>query len=156
MPKHIHNYGKDSEMLQAIQYTRYLPVTIPQKLQWLAGRGFTMCESQYHKTLAFLRNNTVNRLNYIAYQEFADEYLMAIDRAKEDLAKVNRMMTHPEITPNQFIALDHLKIIREKWLMELYDADTLVAHTMEKIHEGQLSKIKSGEPIEMSQPTDGR
>lgn len=137
----IQGYGKNTELLHAVNYSRFLPGTREQKLQWLEGRGFCMSMSKYDKIVNFLKYQTKNRLDYIANTEFADEFLQQIDRAKETIAESYAKMRNPRISDTAYAKVSMACLEWEKHLTKLYDADAVVAHIMEKINAIKLVDI---------------
>ena len=125
-------WGKGTEVLTAVQDCRIRRLTTKEALSRLESLGFHMSEAKFRRIKSYIRNSTKDRLNFIAYEEYAVSHIEAIDTLKT----INNRLW--EIVKEKKGSKEELKVLELipnniKTLVELYDSNPVVASISEKL-----------------------
>ena len=125
-------WGKGTETLNAVQDSVIRRLTTNESLQFLESKGFKMSESKLRRIKRHIRESTQDRLDFIAYQEYAVSHIEAIDTIRS----VNNRLW--EISKEKKGSKEELKALELipnniKILVELYDSNPIVASISEKL-----------------------
>jgi len=99
-----------------------------------------MSESKFKRIKAHLKNSTKDRLNFIAYEEFASQHVEAIDTLK---MQNNELMIVQSQTTNPHVKVRCAEVIRENLRLpaELYDANPFVGNLVDKLNTVHTTQI---------------
>lgn len=127
-------WGKGTETLNAVQDCMIRRLTTEEALVFLESKGHKMSESKFRRIKRHIRESTQDRLNFIAYQEYAASHIEAIDTIRS----VNNRLW--EISKGKKVSREELKALElipnnVKILEELYDSNPIVSSLFEKIKE---------------------
>ena len=125
-------WGKGADVLSAVQDCIIRRLTTKEALSRLESMGFSMSESKFRRIKAHIRNSTQDRLNFIAYKEYAQSHIENIDSVR---AVNNRLW---EIVNEKKGSRDEIRCLELipqniKVLEELYDSNPIVASISEKL-----------------------
>ena len=130
----VKGWGKNTDVLNAVQDCIIRRLSTVESLQYLEAKGHKMSESKLRRIKRYLRESTNDRLNYIAYHEYAQSHIDAIDTIKS----INTRLW--EITQEKKGEKEELKALElipqnVKILEELYDGNPVVATLASKLAE---------------------
>jgi len=125
-------WGKGTEILNAVQDSVIRRLSTEESLEFLESKGFKMSEAKFRRIKRHIRESTNDRLDYIAYYEYAASHIDAIDTIKS----VNTRLW--EISKEQRGSKEELKALELiphniKILEELYDSNPIVASLSSKL-----------------------
>ena len=128
------SWERNTDLLNAVQDCVIRRLSTIESLQFLQSKGFVMSESKLRRIKRFLRESTQDRLNYIAYHEYAQSHIDAIDTIKA----INTRLW--EITKEKRGEKEELKALElipqnVKILEELFDGNPVVATIANKLAE---------------------
>ncbi|MGI0056550.1 MAG: hypothetical protein ACREAK_04160, partial [Nitrosarchaeum sp.] len=127
-------WGKSTDVLNAIQDCMIRRLTIDESLQYLESRGHKMSESKLLRIKRHLRESTQDRLNYIAYHEYAQSHLDSIDTIKSVITRLWEIVNENKGEKEEIKALELIPQ-NIKILEELYDGNPIVATLASKLAE---------------------
>ena len=81
-------WGKGTEVINAVQDSVIRRLTTIESLQFLESKGFKMSESKFRRIKKHLRESIKDRLDFIAYHEYAASHIDAIDTIKSVNARL--------------------------------------------------------------------
>ncbi len=127
-------WGKGTDILNAVQDSIIRRLTTYESLQFLESKGFKMSESKLRRIKRHIRESTQDRLDFIAYREYATSHIEAIDTIKS----VNNRLW--EISKEKKGSKEELKALELipnniKIMEGLYDSNPIVSALFEKIKE---------------------
>ena len=130
MPRY--GWGKGTDALNAVQDCMIRRLSTVESLQFLEAKGFKMSESKLRRIKRHIRESTQDRLNFIAYHEYAASHIEAIDTIRS----VNNRLW--EISKEKKGSKEEIKALglipnNVKILEELYDSNPIVASVSEKL-----------------------
>jgi len=130
-------WGKGTEVVNAVQDCIIRRLYTVESLQYLEAKGFKMSEAKLRRIKKYIRESTQDRLNYIAYEEYASSQVEAIDTLKSVNGMLLEIATGKrKVTKNELKALElipqNLKILEE-----LYDSNPIVAAIAKKLEVKQ-------------------
>lgn len=130
-------WGKGTETLNAVQDCMIRRLTTEEALVFLESKGHKMSESKFRRIKRHIRESTQDRLNFIAYQEYAASHIEAIDTIRS----VNNRLW--EISKGKKVSREELKALELipnniKILEELYDSNPIVSSLFEKVKEKEI------------------
>lgn len=125
-------WGKGTEVLNAVQDCVIRRLSTKESLQFLESKGFQMSESKLRRIKRHLRESTNDRLDYIAYREYAASYIDAIDTIKSVNARLWEISRENKGTREELKALYQIPQ-NIKILEELYDSNPIVASLSNKL-----------------------
>jgi len=128
-------WGKGTEILNAVQDCVIRRLTANESLNFLESRGFKMSESKFRRIKRHLRESTNDRLDYIAYHEYAASYIDAIDTIKSVNVRLWEISKEQKGSKEELKALDQIPQ-NIKILEELYDSNPIVASLSNKLVKG--------------------
>lgn len=127
-------WGKSTDVLNAIQDCMIRRLTTDESLQYLEAKGFKMSESKLRRIKRYLRESTQDRLNYIAYHEYAQSHLDSIDTIKSIITRLWEITQEKKGEKEELKALELIPQ-NVKILEELYDGNPIVASLASKLTE---------------------
>jgi len=125
-------WGKGTETLNVVQDCVIRRLTTDESLQFLDSKGFKMSESKFRRIKRHLRESTNDRLDYIAYHEYASSYIDAIDTIKSVNTRLWEISKENKGTREELKALYQIPQ-NIKILEELYDSNPIVASLSSKL-----------------------
>jgi len=125
-------WGKGTEILNVVQDCVIRRLTTDESLQFLESKGFKMSESKFRRIKRHLRESTNDRLDYIAYHEYAASYIDAIDTIKSVNIRLWEISKENKGTREELKALYQIPQ-NVKILEELYDSNPIVASLSNKL-----------------------
>ncbi len=128
-------WGKGTEILNVVQDCVIRRLTTDESLEFLESRGFKMSESKFRRIKRHLRESTNDRLDYIAYHEYASSYIDAIDTIKSVNARLWEISKENKGTREELKALYQIPQ-NIKILEELYDSNPIIASLSNKLVRG--------------------
>ncbi len=128
-------WGKGTEILNVVQDCVIRRLTTEESLQFLESKGFKMSESKFRRIKRHLRESTNDRLDYIAYHEYASSYIDAIDTIKSVNARLWEISKENKGTREELKALYQIPQ-NIKILEELYDSNPIIASLSNKLVRG--------------------
>ena len=128
-------WGKGTEILNVVQDCVIRRLTTEESLQFLESKGFKMSESKFRRIKRHLRESTNDRLDYIAYHEYASSYIDAIDTIKSVNARLWEISKENKGTREELKALYQIPQ-NIKILEELYDSNPIIASLSNKLVKG--------------------
>jgi len=128
-------WGKGTETLNAVQDCVIRRLTAEESLEFLKSKGFKMSESKFRRIKRHLRESINDRLDYIAYHEYAASYIDAIDTIKSVNARLWEISKERKGSREELKALEHIPQ-NIKILEELYDSNPIVASLSNKLVKG--------------------
>lgn len=128
-------WGKGTDALNAVQDCIVRRLTTAESLQLLESRGFKMSESKLRRIKKHIRESTKDRLDYIAYHEYAASYVDAIDTIKSVNARLWEISKENRGSREELRALEQIPQ-NIKILEELYDSNPIVASLSSKLVKG--------------------
>ncbi len=131
----IKGWGKGTEILNAVQDCVIRRLTTDESLEFLESKGFKMSESKFRRIKRHLRESTNDRLDYIAYHEYASSYIDAIDTIKSVNARLWEISKENKGTREELKALYQIPQ-NIKILEELYDSNPIIASLSNKLVKG--------------------
>ena len=131
----IKGWGKGTEILNAVQDCVIRRLTTDESLEFLESKGFKMSESKFRRIKRHLRESTNDRLDYIAYHEYASSYIDAIDTIKSVNARLWEISKENKGTREELKALYQIPQ-NIKILEELYDSNPIIASLSNKLVRG--------------------
>lgn len=131
MPK---GWGKSTEVLYTVQDCIIRRLSTSESLQYLEAKGFKMSESKLRRIKRYLRESTQDRLNYIAYHEYAQSHIDAIDTIKSIITRLWEITQEKKGEKEELKALELIPQ-NVKILEELYDGNPIVASLASKLAE---------------------
>ena len=128
-------WGKGTEILNAVQDCKIRRLSTRESLQYLEAKGFKMGEAKLRRIKKHIRESTQDRLNYIAYHEYATSQIEAIDTVKSVNAILWEVVTGKRKANRE--ELKALEMIPQnlKLLEEFYDSNPVVAALADKLME---------------------
>jgi len=130
----VKGWGKNTEVLNAVQDCIIRRLSTIESLQYLESRGHKMSESKLRRIKRFLRQSTNDRLNYIAYHEYAQSHLDSIDTIKSVISRLWEIVKEKHGKKEELKALELIPQ-NVKILEELYDGNPIVASLASKLAE---------------------
>ena len=127
-------WGKDTEVLNTVQDCIIRRLTTEESLQYLEAKGHKMSESKLRRIKQYLRESTQDRLNYIAYHEYAQSHIDAIDTIKSIITRLWEITQEKKGEKEEIKALELIPQ-NVKILEELYDGNPIVASLASKLAE---------------------
>ena len=131
----VKGWGKGTDILNAVQDCVIRRLTTTESLDFLESKGFKMSESKFRRIKRHLRESTNDRLDYIAYHEYASSYIDAIDTIKSVNARLWEISKENKGTREELKALYQIPQ-NIKILEELYDSNPIVASLSNKLVKG--------------------
>jgi hypothetical protein len=128
-------WGKGTEILNVVQDCVIRRLTADESLEFLESKGFKMSESKFRRIKRHLRESTNDRLDYIAYHEYASSYIDAIDTIKSVNARLWEISKENKGTREELKALYQIPQ-NIKILEELYDSNPIIASLSNKLVMG--------------------
>ena len=125
-------WGKGTEILNAVQDCVIRRLTTEESLQFLESKGFKMSESKFRRIKKHLRESINDRLDYIAYHEYAASHIDAIDTIKSVNARLWEISRERKGSREELKALEQIPQ-NIKILEELYDSNPIVASLSNKL-----------------------
>ncbi len=125
-------WGKGTDVINAVQDCVIRRLTTKESLEFLESRGFEMSESKFRRIKKYLRESINDRLDYIAYHEYAASHIDALDSIKSVNARLWEISRERQGTRDELRALELIPQ-NIKILEELYDSNPIVASIAEKI-----------------------
>lgn len=127
-------WGKGTDILNAVQDSIIRRLTTYESLQFLESKGFKMSESKLRRIKRHIRESTQDRLDFIAYREYATSHIEAIDTIK---SVINRLWEISKEKKGSKEELKALELIPNniKIMEGLYDSNPIVSALFEKIKE---------------------
>ena len=128
-------WGKGTEILNAVQDCVIRRLTAEESLEFLEAKGFKMSESKFRRIKRHLRESIHDRLDYIAYHEYAASYIDAIDTIKSVNSRLWEISKERKGSREELKALENIPQ-NIKILEELYDSNPIVASLSNKLVKG--------------------
>lgn len=128
-------WGKGTEILNAVQDCVIRRLTTEESLILLESRGHKMSESKLRRIKRHIRESTNDRLDYIAYHEYASSYIDAIDTIKSVNTRLWEISKENRGSREELRALEQIPQ-NIKILEELYDSNPIVASLSNKLVKG--------------------
>lgn len=125
-------WGKGTEVLTAVQDCIIRRLTTKEALSRLESLGFSMSESKFRRIKAHIRESTQDRLNFIAYKEYAVSHIEFIDTMKSINNRLWEIIKERKDSKEELKALELIPN-NIKTLVELYDSNPIVASISEKL-----------------------
>ena len=125
-------WGKGTEILNAVQDCVIRRLSTVESLELLESKGFKMSESKLRRIKRHLRESTNDRLDYIAYSEYARSHIEAIDTIKSVNTRLWEISKEKMGTKEELKALELIPQ-NIKVLEELYDSNPIVASLADKL-----------------------
>jgi len=125
-------WGKGTEILNAVQDCVIRRLTTDESLQFLESKGFKMSEAKFRRIKRYIRESTNDRLDYIAYYEYAASHIDAIDTIKSVNTRLWEISKEKKGTREELKALELIPQ-NIKVLEELYDSNPIVASLADKL-----------------------
>ena len=130
MPKR--GWGKGTEVLNVVQDCVIRRLSTIESLQYLEAKGFKMSEAKLRRIKRYIRESTTDRLDYIAYYEYAASHIEAIDTVKSINARLWEIAKEKKGTRQELKALELIPQ-NVKLLEEIYDSNPIVASLADKL-----------------------
>lgn len=125
-------WGKGTEVLNAVQDCIIRRLTTKEALARLELVGFPMSEAKFRRIKRHIHQTTSDRLNFIAYKEYAASHIEAIDTIKTVNNRLWEIVSERKGTRDELQALVQIPQ-NQKTLLEIYDSNPIVAHIAEKL-----------------------
>ena len=125
-------WGKGTEVQNAVQDCIIRRLTTEESLMYLEARDFKMSEAKLRRIKRHIRESTRDRLNYIAYTEYATSHIEAIDTIRSVNNRLWEIVREMKGTRDELRALELIPQ-NIKILEELYDGNPVVASIAEKL-----------------------
>lgn len=125
-------WGKGTEILNAVQDGVIRRLSTEESLEFLESKGFKMSESKLRRIKRHIRESTNDRLDYIAYYEYAASHIDAIDTIKSVITRLWEISKEKMGTKEELKALELIPQ-NIKTLEELYDSNPIVASLANKL-----------------------
>lgn len=129
-------WGKGTEVLNAVQDVMIRRLTTAESLVFLESRGFKMSEAKLRRIKRHIRESTNDRLDYIAYHEYAASHIDAIDTVKSVNSRLWEIVAERSGTKDELRALELIPN-NVKILEELYDSNPVISSIHKKIQEAK-------------------
>ena len=133
-------WGKNTEVLNAVQDCIIRRLSAEESLHYLEAKGHKMSESKLRRIKRYLRDSTNDRLNYIAYHEYAQSHLDAIDTIKSIITRLWEITQEKKGEKEELKALELIPQ-NVKILEELYDGNPVVATLASKLIEREKENV---------------
>ncbi len=129
-------WGKGTDVLNAVSDCMVRRLTTKEALSRLKSLDFPMSEAKFRRIKRHIHESTQDRLDFIAYKEYAQSHIEAIDSVK---SVINRLW---EISNERKGSRDEIRCLELipqniKVLEELYDSNPIVSTISEKLRVKQ-------------------
>ena len=125
-------WGKGTEVLNVVQDCMIRRLSTIESLQYLEAKGFKMSEAKFRRIKRYIRESTNDRLDYIAYHEYAASHIEAIDTLRSVNTRLWEITKEKEGTRQELKALELIPQ-NIKVLEELYDSNPIVASLADQL-----------------------
>jgi len=124
----------NQQELQVVQEVIIRRLPEREALAYAEARGFPIQRHTLYRRKRYIRDSVKDRLNFIAYEEFASQHIEAIDTLKMQNVE---LMSLQSDTLNPHVKIRCAEAIREnlRLLADLYDANPFVADMTVKLSE---------------------
>ena len=119
-------WGKGTELLNVVQDCVIRRLSTIESLSYLQAKGFPMSESKLRRIKRHIRESINDRLDYIAYHEYAASHIDAIDTIKSINVRLWEISRERKGSREEIKALEQIPQ-NIKILEELYDSNPVVA-----------------------------
>ena len=136
----IKGWEKNNEILNAVQDCVIRRLSTEESLQFLEAKGYQMSESKLRRIKRYIRNSIEDRLNYIAYHEYAYSHIEAIDTIKSIIGRLWEIAKEKKGRREELKALEQIPQ-NVKILEELYDGNPIVASLAGKLAEKEGQNV---------------
>jgi len=126
------SWGKDTEMVNAVQDCVIRCLTTEESLVFLESKGFKMSKSKLDKIKRHIRESTDDRLDSITRSESITSYINAIDTVNSVNARLWEITRENKGTKEESKALAQISQ-NIKILEELYDSSHIIALLSNKL-----------------------
>ena len=137
------SYGKGTNILDLVQVCRRARMSWEEADEFLQKNDIKISRRKFYQTKAFLRESVSDRIQYIAYTEFADMHLQLLDSARQMFSELERMelKAKKEDDLNAVLKVQDMTIKAIHLVKELYNSSTIVGGFYKLIEE-KLGKDK--------------
>lgn len=125
-------WGKGTDVLNAVQDCIIRRLSTKESLSRLESLDFPMSEAKLRRIKRHIRESIKDRLDFIAYYEYAASHIEALDSVKSVNTRLWEIVKERQGTRDELRALELIPQ-NIKILEELYDANPIVASIAEKI-----------------------
>lgn len=129
-------YGKSTELLSSVRELLVRNMTDDQRVEELHSRGFKMSKRKFERVKAWIKKTPQQRLDYIAYTEFVQFHIEAIDTMQYANSKCKKLLE----SDNPVLVLKAASEVREnlKVLASIYDSNPIVRAIAKKMEEKRI------------------
>lgn len=125
-------WGKGTDVLNSVQDCIIRRLSTGESLVYLEAKGHKMSEAKLRRIKRHIRESIKDRLDFIAYYEYAASHIEALDSIKSVNTRLWEISRERQGTRDELRALELIPQ-NIKILEELYDSNPIVASIAEKI-----------------------